>query len=339
MRALVTGASGFVGYHVARVLVEAGWEVRALVRPLARTEFLTALGVELAIGDVTDAATVERAMAGCSAAFHAAGLYSIWEPDPRRFYRVNVMGTVNVLKAARQLGIGDVVYTSTRGTLRPALPDRPATEDEPIGEADLARADHYIQSKVLAEQEVLRFVADGFPVRIVNPTAPVGSHDWRPTPTGRILLDPLRGRLPGQIPFCLNWTAVDDVARGHLLALERGRPGERYILGGENLWLRDILRLLRFLTGHSLRVPRLPVPAMMAAAYVAEFAAERLAVRPPLLTPAIVRVLHAGQAADPSKAVRELGLPQTPVREAVAAAIQWYVDAGMLPPHGGLRPS
>ncbi len=235
---LVTGASGFLGWHVARVLVERGHRVRALVRPGSRVE---GLDVETVTGDLRDPASLERAAAGCGLVFHVAADYRLWARDPRELYRSNVEGTRNLLDAARRAGVERVVYTSTVGCI--GIPHGGVgDENTPVSLDDMAG--DYKRSKFLAEQVALEFARAGLPIVIVNPTAPVGDHDVKPTPTGKIVLDFLNGDMPAFIDTGLNIVDVRDTAEGHLLACERGRPGERYILGSENLTLAEILQML-----------------------------------------------------------------------------------------------
>src|SRR5450432_552660 len=249
---LVTGASGFLGWHVARVLLERGYPVRALVRQGSR---ITDLDVERVTGDLRDAASLERAVSGCGLLFHVAADYRLWARDPRDLYRSNVDGTRNLLQAAQQAGVERVVYTSTVGCIG-IPPPGIGNEETPVSIRDMAG--DYKRSKFLAEQVALEVARGGLPVVIVNPTAPVGDHDRKPTPTGKIVLDFLKGNMPAFIDTGLNLVDVRDTAKGHLLAAERGKPGERYILGCENLTLAEILRRLARLAGRKAPTVRLP---------------------------------------------------------------------------------
>src|ERR1041385_1361286 len=249
---LVTGASGFLGWHVARVLAERGHQVRALVRPGSRVD---GLDVEIATGDLRDPASLERAVAGCGLLFHVAADYRLWARDPGEVYRSNVDGTRNLLTAARQAGVERVVYTSTVGCI--GIPHGEiGDESKPVTLADMAG--DYKRSKFLAEQVALEFARGGFPVVIVNPTAPLGDHDVKPTPTGKIVLDFLNGAMPAFIDTGLNVIDARETAEAHLLACERGRPGERYILGSENLTLAQILQKLASLTGRKAPTTQIP---------------------------------------------------------------------------------
>jgi dihydroflavonol-4-reductase len=250
--ALVTGASGFLGWHVARVLIERGHKVRALVRPGSRVD---GLPVETITGDLRDPASLDRAAAGCGLVFHVAADYRLWARDPNELYRSNVDGTRNLLAAARKAGVERVVYTSTVGCIG-IPPGGEGDEDTPVSLADMAG--DYKRSKFLAEQVAVEFARDGFPVVIVNPTAPIGDHDVKPTPTGKIVTDFLNGDMPAFIDTGLNVVDVRDTAEGHLLACERGRTGERYILGSENLTLAQILQKLAAITGRKAPSTKLP---------------------------------------------------------------------------------
>ena len=260
--ALVTGASGFVGWHVARLLTEKGWRVRALVRPASQ---LRELDVERIDGDLRDAGSLERAAMGCGAVFHVAADYRLWTKHPEEMYRSNVEGTKNLLLAARRSGVERVVYTSTVGCIG-FEEGKLANEDSPVNLEQMAG--HYKRSKFLAEVEALRFAREGFPVVIVNPTAPVGDHDFKPTPTGKTIVDFLRGEMPAYLDTGLNLVDVRSIAQGHLLALEKGKAGERYILGCENLTLRQILE--RIGAQSNRKAPKIRIP--YAVAYLAALA-------------------------------------------------------------------
>src|SRR6516162_1211142 len=250
--ALVTGASGFLGWHVAHLLVERGYSVRALLRPGRR---LTELDAEPVRGDLRDRESMERAVAGCGLVFHVAADYRLWARNPGELYRSNVDGTRHLLEAARREGVDRVVYTSTVGCI--GIPDEGlGDEDTSVSLEDMAGA--YKRSKFLAEQVALEFAREGLPVVIVNPTAPVGDHYVKPTPTGQIVLDFLEGKIPAFIDTGLNIVDARDCARGHLLAFERGRTGERYILGSENLTLAEILRKLAEITGRKAPTTQIP---------------------------------------------------------------------------------
>jgi dihydroflavonol-4-reductase len=314
---LVTGASGFVGWHVARLLTEGGHRVRALVRPSSR---IPELDVETVTGDLRDAASLERAAAGCGLVFHVAADYRLWSRNPAELYQSNVDGTRNMLNAARSAGVERLVYTSTVGCIGvPAggLGD----ESLPVSADGMAGA--YKRSKFMAQEVALEFARGGFPVVIVNPTAPMGDHDFKPTPTGRIVRDFLRGAMPAYIDTGLNVVNVRDVARGHLLACEHGVPGERYILGSENLTLGQILQELSTLTG--LPAPKIQLPYFVAwTAGVVTTAFAHLTGIPPRAPMEAVRMAKKKMWVSHAKAARELGFAPGPAREALADAIGWF---------------
>jgi dihydroflavonol-4-reductase len=329
MRTFVTGGTGFIGGAVVRHLLEGGHEVRALVRRGADTRQLNGLPVERVEGDLLDPESLRRGMAGCGWVFHVAALYSFWGHTWEDFYQTNLGGTRRVLEAAQQEGVERIVYTSSIAALGIHKDRSPATEDTPS-----ILADHigpYHRSKFLAEEAARGFARQGLPVVIVNPSTPVGIGDHKPTPTGQIIVDFLNGRMFGYVDTGLNIVDVEDVAAGHLLAVERGQVGQRYILGGENLTLKQILDLLAEVSG---RPPvRLRIPHWVAQcwSYVDVTMAKLSPHRTPAATPDKVRLSRRYEFFDPGKAVRELGLPQTPVREALRKAVEWYRAHGYAP--------
>lgn len=326
MKTLVTGATGFIGSHVVRALLEQGYQVRALVRQSSNRANLAGLDVELATGDVLDRASIERAVAGCDCVVHVAAAYALWVPNPQEVYDTNVEGTVNVLSAAQAAGVKRVVYTSTESTIGIRENGCLGTEAMFVELSDLAG--HYKRSKYLAEQVALRMAGEGLPVVVVNPTTPVGPGDLRPTPTGQIVVDFLNGRMPAYVNTGLNLVDVEDVAVGHVLALEKGRPGERYILGHENLSLKEILGALGRITGRPAPRLRLPFWVALGAAYASEFAARRLTGGPPRIPVTGVKVARHIRFFDCTKAVRELGMPQTPIDVALDKAVRWFREHG-----------
>jgi len=329
MRAFVTGGTGFIGGAVVRHLIKAGHQVRALVRPGADTRQLDGLPVERVPGDVGDSESLRRGMAGCQWVFHVAALYSYWGYRWDDFYDTNVKGTRRVLEAARDAGVQRIVYTSSIAALGVNKDRSPATEETPSTLAD--RIGPYQRSKFMAQEVACELARQGLPVVIVNPSTPVGVGDHKPTPTGQIIVDFLNGRMFGYVDTGLNIVDVEDVAAGHILAAERGRVGERYILGGENLTLKQILDILAEVSG---RPPvRLPIPhgVALAWAYV-DVAMARLNPRhKPTATPEKVRLSYRYEFFDAGKAVRELGLRQTPAREALRKAVEWYRAHGYAP--------
>jgi dihydroflavonol-4-reductase len=326
-RALVTGATGFVGAAVARALLAEGWEVRALVRGGSDRRNIASLPVAQVVGDLTDAASLEAALAGCEAAFHVAADYRLWAPQPRELYRTNVDGTGNLLDAARRAGVRRIVYTSSVATVGIPADGRPGAEDTPATLADMIG--HYKRSKFLAEERAREAAARGVPVVIVNPSTPIGPGDVKPTPTGQIVLDAARGRTPAYVDTGLNVVHVDDVAAGHLLAFHRGRIGERYILGGEDMTLRQILTLIAKLTGRSPPRIRLPHGAVLPVAYVCELYA-RLTGRPTRVTVEGVRMARKRMFFSSAKAVHDLGYRWRPPSEAFTDALGWFREQGYL---------
>ena len=315
--ALVTGASGFLGWHVARLLVERGRAVRALVRTGSR---VPELEVETVTGDLRDAASLQRAVAGCDLVFHVAADYRLWARDSRDLYRSNVDGTRNLLAAARQAGVDRVVYTSTVGCI--GIPHGGiGDESTPVKLKDMAG--DYKRSKFLAEQVALEFARDGFPVVIVNPTAPIGDHDVKPTPTGKIVVDFLNGDMPAFIDTGLNVVDVRDTAEGHLLSSEKGRPGERYILGSENLTLAQILEKLAAITGRKAPTTRLPY-AIAYCAGACSTAWAGITGTPPRVPLDAVRMARKKMWVTHAKAGRELGFAPGPADGALRRAVEWF---------------
>jgi len=335
MTALVTGASGFVGNHVARLLAERGESVRVLVRPTSDLQLLRDLPVERAIGDLRHTTSLDRALAGVDTVFHAAADYRLWAANPAEIYETNVDGTRNLLEAARRAAVRRFVYTSSVATIavhRPGpLPNEDVDSrlDEMIG--------HYKRSKFMAEQEAFRAAADGLPVVIVNPTTPVGPGDWKPTPTGRMIVDFLNGRMPAYVDTGLNIVPVEDVARGHLLAAERGCTGQRYILGGRNMTMKEILHALAEVTGRPAPRMRLPHAIALAAAY-ADTAWSRMLGREPSIPLEGVRMSRHRMFVDASRAGRELGFEAGAPEAAFAGAVRWYEENGYVRARGQVRP-
>jgi dihydroflavonol-4-reductase len=321
---LVTGASGFLGWHVARLLQERGYRVRALLRPGGR---ITGLDLETVTGDLRDAGSLERAVAGCGLLFHVAADYRLWAKHPLELYLSNVEGTVNMLAAARGAGVDRVVYTSTVGCI--GIPhDGLGDEKSPVSLGDMAG--EYKRTKYLAELAALEFADGGLPVIIVNPTAPLGDHDVKPTPTGQIVLDFLTGRLPAFIDTGLNIVDARDVAEGHLLALERGQPGERYILGSENLSLAQILEILARITARKAPSRRLPY-AMAYCAGVCSTAWANVTGMPPRVPIDAVRMARKKMWVTHEKARRELGFQPAPAEIALRKAVKWFSAAAEKP--------
>jgi dihydroflavonol-4-reductase len=326
--AFVTGASGFVGSAVVRALIRSGYGVRALVRAGSPRVNLDGLGLDLAEGDVRDAGAVAAAVKGARWVFHVAADYRLWAPDAREIMRTNVDGTRVVMTAARNAGVERIVYTSSVATLALGKDGRPADETRPLTKHEAIGA--YKRSKVAAERHVEGMIASGrLPAVIVNPSTPVGPRDVRPTPTGRIIIEAASGRMPAFVDTGLNLVHVDDVAAGHVAALERGRIGERYILGGENLSLADLLARIACLTGR--RAPELRLPRALI--YPLAFAAEciaRVTRREPFVTLDGLRMAKHKMYFTSAKAERELGYASRPVEDGLRDALQWFRSQGYL---------
>jgi dihydroflavonol-4-reductase len=318
---LVTGATGFIGWHVAKKLLARGANVRALVRP---TSMVRELEVESLTGDLRDPDSLARAVAGCGVVYHVAADYRLWVKNPGELFRSNVDGTRNLLNAARKAGVERVVYTSTVGCIG-IPPDQPGDEDMPVDIKQMAGA--YKQSKFQAEQVALEFAESGFPVVIVNPTAPVGDHDFKPTPTGKIVVDFLKGSLPAFVDTGLNLVDARDTAAGHLLACERGRIGERYILGCENLTLEQILGRLSRLSGRPAPGWRIPYPVAYMAGLVSTAWADLTGHEPRAPIDA-VKMARKKMFVSSDKAKRELGFNPGPVDGALKRAVDWFQNNG-----------
>jgi dihydroflavonol-4-reductase len=327
MRALVTGATGFVGAAVARALVGAGWQVRALVRERSDRSNLLGLPLEIAVGDLKVAASLDAALAECGALFHVAADYRLGARDFEELYRTNVEGTLNLLGAARRAGVHRIVYTSSVATIGIPPDGSAGDENTPVDLANMIG--HYKRSKYLAEQLVRDSMESGVPVVIVNPSTPVGPGDVKPTPTGRLVLDAASGRMPAYVDTGLNIVHVDDVAAGHLLAFHRGRPGERYILGGEDMSLRQILGYIAERVGRKPPRLRLPYAAVLPVAYLAE-AYSKISGRSGRVTLEGVRMSRKRMFFSSAKAVRELGYQWRPPGAAFDDAVRWFRERGLL---------
>jgi dihydroflavonol-4-reductase len=327
MKALVTGATGFVGAAVTRALLGGQWQVRVLARRGSDRRNLRNLDVEVCEGDLGDSSSLERGAQGCDGLFHVAADYRLGAPDPAQLYRVNVEGTRNVLNAAQRAGVRRIVYTSSVATI--GIPADGTPGDERTQSSLANMIGHYKRSKYLAEQVVRDAAQGGIPVVIVSPSTPVGPGDIKPTPTGLLVLDAAAGRMPAYVDTGLNIVHVDDVAAGHLLAYERGKPGERYILGGQDMSLREILEVIARLEGrHPPRV-RLPYGVVLPIAYLAEGFA-RLTGRSGRITLEGVRMSRKKMFFSSAKAARELGYRWRPPVRAFEDAIRWFRDNGLL---------
>ena len=329
MDVLVTGATGFVGANVARRLVAEGYRVRVLARPSSSLKALDGCPVDVVRGDIVDLASMRGAVEGCAQVFHAAADYRLWAKDPAEIYRSNVDSTRTVLEACTRARVERVVYTSSVGTVGLPRDGGVGTETTPVGLEDMVG--HYKRSKFLAERVADEYAARGLPVVIVNPTNPIGAWEVRPTPTGQLVLDYLLRRMVATLDTGLNLIHVADVARGHVLAAQRGRVGDKYILGCRNCSLTDIFGMLESITG--IRAPRVRVPhALIYLVALANEGVARATGRPPRVPLTGVRMARKHMYFSAEKAVRELGLPQTPVEQALHEAIEWFVVHGGAPP-------
>jgi dihydroflavonol-4-reductase len=328
MKTLVTGASGFIGSAVVRQLVQRGRAVRCLVEPAASLDNLAGLDVERVVGDVTDRTSVEQALKDCDALFHLAAVYAIWAPDPSIFHRVNVEGTRTVLDAAQRAGLRRVVHTSSIAAIGRGRRGGAATEDDRFDARDWELGDAYVRSKWLSEEEALRRAADGLPLVVVNPGFPFGARDRGPTPTGAFVLRALHRQVTACAAGGFSVIDVDDVALGHLLAEERGRTGERYILANHNVTFRAFYDLVAEVAGVPrplLEVPRWLLPRV---AWVQERWADHVSRRAPVVTPKAARYAGDTHFFDNTKARRELGLPVTPLRESIDKSVRWFREHG-----------
>jgi dihydroflavonol-4-reductase len=327
--ALVTGASGFVGSAVARQLIGQGWRVRVLLRPSSDRRNVADLPVETVQGTLEDAASLRAALAGCSHLFHVAADYRLWVRDPAAMFRANVDGTRMLMESALEAGLSRIVYTSSVATLGTGSDGSISDELSPSGFADMIGP--YKQSKFRAEEAVRQLIAErGLPAVIVNPSTPVGPRDVKPTPTGRIIVEAASGRMPAFVDTGLNFVHVEDVAVGHLLAAEHGRIGERYILGGENLSLAELLLTITALAGRGKPWLRLPITPLMPLAWLAE-AVAGMNGREPFVTRDGLRMARKKMYFTSAKAASELGYASRPVRQGLADAIAWFRQVGYCP--------
>lgn len=324
---LVTGATGFVGAAVVRALLARGERVRVLLRPESDSRNVEGLAVETRLGSLDDPASLARAVEGCRFLFHVAADYRLWVPDPAAMYRTNVEGTEALMRAALAAGVERIVYTSSVAVLG-LRDDAPSDETTPSRIEDMIGP--YKRSKFLAEERVRALVAEaGLPAVIVNPSTPIGPRDVKPTPTGRMIVEAALGRMPAFVDTGLNVVHVDDVAAGHLLALEKGVVGERYILGGENLTLAEILATVAVACGRKPPTVRLPIAPLMPVALVSEGLA-RLTGREPFVTCDGLRMARQRMWFSSEKAKRALGYAPRPAREAIVDAVAWFREAGYL---------
>lgn len=325
MTCLVTGATGFIGSAVARALLSRGEPVRTLVRPRSDRSNLAGLPVEIVEGDLTDGGSLRRAVAGCKAVYHVAAAYSHWVRDPVAMYKSNVGGTEALLQAAKDADVPRFVHTSSVGALATDPTGAPADETTPVTIDDIIG--HYHRSKFLAERAAQRFAAHGLHVSIVNPTMPVGPRDIKPTPTGRTILEAAAGNIPAYVDTGVNIVHVDDVAEGHLLAHDKGKPGRCYILGGENMTLRALLELVGWAAGFEKRLFRMPHLAVLPVAYISEAIAS-ITGKEPLATLDEARLARHKMYFSSDRAINELGFRAHPAADAVRDAVAWFEDHG-----------
>jgi len=326
---LVTGATGFVGSAVVRKLIGRGLPVRALVRPASDRSNLDGLEIDIVEGDLLETATLKPALYGCSGLFHVAADYRLWAPDPEPMFRANVDGTRTILLAAGDCGVERIVYTSSVAVLGNRPGDGVADEETPVTFKDMIGP--YKQSKFLAEAEVRELIeSQGLPVVIVNPSTPIGPRDIKPTPTGRMIVEAASGRMPAYVGTGLNVVHVDDVAEGHLLAFEKGVVGQRYILGGENMSLREILTTIARITGGKPPRVKIPTGAVLPFAYMAEAWARVSGVKEPFATVDGLRMAKKKMFFSHAKADRELGHAPGPAEQALSDAVQWFREHGYI---------
>ena len=330
MKVFLTGATGFVGGHVARAYAAAGAELRILTRPTSKFAGLQGLAAEAVTGDLRQPEGLRAALSGCEVLVHVAADYRLWVPDPDEMYAANVEGTRALLRLARESGVAKVVYTSSVATMGFLADGTIVDEATPVSIA--AMIGHYKRSKFLAEQEAIAAARAGQHVMILNPTTPIGAGDAKPTPTGRIVVDFLNRNFPAYVDTGLNLVDVEEVARMHVAALDRGRPGERYILGGENLTLKQILDRLSAITGLPSPSVQVPHAVAMAFAFFDETVTGKLRGKEPRATVEAVRMGKKKMFASSAKAERELGFRVLPVYSALRGAVEWFLEHGYAPP-------
>ena len=327
-KTLVTGAAGFIGSHVVLELLKQKREVRALILPGENTKNLDGLDIERFEGDVCDPDSMKKAMQGCNRLFHLAAIYALWLPNRRKMYDVNVTGSQNVLWAAYKEGVERVVYTSSVAALGVEPGELPANENTEFNQ--ITKANDYIFSKYLSDRDAKVFAREGLPLTIVNPAFPFGARDIAPTPTGQILLDVVNGKTPGYFDAGFSIVDVEDVARGHILAEEKGRVGESYLIANKNLTFKEFLELVMRVTGAKVKLRKIPVTVAIGLAYVLEYWSNRWSHRPPLFSPKALRYARQYLYFDNSKARNELGLEFTPVESSVRRAVEWFKENGYI---------
>ena len=333
MRVFITGATGFVGAHVARKYAAEGASLRLLTRKTSRQDGLAGLDAETVVGDLREPEKLRSALEGCDALVHVAADYRLWVRDPREMYAANVDGTRELLRIAREVGVERVVYTSSVATMGFKSDGSIVNEDTPVTIDDMIG--HYKRSKFLGEQEAIKAARAGQHVMILNPTTPIGPGDWKPTPTGRIIVDFLNRKFPAYVDTGLNLVDVGEVARMHVVALDRGTPGERYILGGENLTLKQILDRMSAITGLPSPTMKVPHSVAMTFAFFDETITGKLRGKEPRATVEAVRMGKKMMFASSAKAERDLGFKVLPIYNALRSAIDWFVEHGYAPSFSG----
>jgi len=327
MKKLVTGATGFVGSAIMRELIKDGEDVKVLIRKTSDTSNIENMDVERVYGDIRDGDSIKKALKGCDTFYLAAAYFAHWAPDPKKLYEINAGGTKASLKAALEVGIEKVIYTSTNNAIAASGPV-PANEEKTFNYWE--SGDHYSMSKYIAENEARILIAKGLPAVIVNPTLVIGVNDIKPTPSGQMIIDVVKQKMPGYIDGGVNIIDVDDVARGHILAAEKGRVGERYLLGNTNITVHDYLKLIAEVAGVRPPTIKLPYRVALALGHIFEIGA-KITKKPPVVTASEVRIGKMTEWYDCSKAVNELGLPQTPIEETIRKALKWFKEVGYLP--------
>jgi dihydroflavonol-4-reductase len=326
MKKLVTGSTGFIGSAIARELIKDGEEVKVLIRETSDTRNIDKLEVERVYGDIRDSDAMKRALQGCDTLYFTAAYFAHWAPDPKLLYEVNVGGTKASLKAALEAGVGKVVYTSTNNAIAASGPT-PANEEKAFNYWE--SGDHYSMSKYIAENEARIFITKGLPVVIVNPTLVIGINDLKPTPSGQMIIDVVKQKMPGYIDGGVNIIDVEDVARGHILAAKTGKVGDRYLLGNRNITIVDYLKLIAKIAGVKPPAIKIPYHIALALGHIFELGAS-ITKKPPVVTASEVRIGKMTEWYDCSKAVNELGLPQTPIEKTIQKALNLFKTSGYL---------
>jgi dihydroflavonol-4-reductase len=327
-KTLVTGAAGFIGSHVVLELLKQNREVRALILPGENTKNLDGLDIERFEGDVCDPDSMKKAMQGCNRLFHLAAIYALWLPNRRKMYDVNVTGSQNVLWAACKAGVERVVYTSSVAALGVEPGEQPANENTEFNQ--ITKANDYIFSKYLSDRDAKAFAREGLPLTVVNPAFPFGARDIVPTPTGQILLDVVNGKTPGYFDAGFSIVDVEDVARGHILAEEKGRVGESYLMANQNVTFKEFFEMIMRVTGVKVKLRKIPVSVAIGLGYVLEYWSNRWSHRPPLLSAKALRYARQYLYFDNSKARNELGLEFTPVESSIRRAVEWFGENGYI---------